>query len=219
MRTPKEHQRCAALLALILLGAVLASAAHVNYAVTLPVAAGSITGTIVTDGTIGALATGNILSWTLTLTGGGNSYTLEGPLSGNNSVLTVYLGGLSTQNNGRIYYSFTGDNFFSISSNVGPQADAFCLGSPGVNCNYGSLSFLRVHGATISASSEPAQNTLIGSLAQTTPATPVPSTILLTLIGLTMTGCYFFRFSRSRRSLAGRDDARGPFLKPADGQK
>ncbi len=59
------------------------------------------TGTIVIDGTIGALATGNILSWTLTLAGGGNSYTLEGPLSGNNSVLTVYLGGLSASRDRR----------------------------------------------------------------------------------------------------------------------
>ncbi len=197
----QEHQRCAALLALFVLGAVLASAANVTYAVTLPVATGSITGTIVTDGTIGALATGNILSWTFTLTGGGNSYTLEGPLNGNNSVLTVYLGGLSTQNNGNIYYSFTGSNFFSISSDVGPQADAFCLGSPGQNCNFGSLSFLRVNGTTISASSEPAQNTLIGSLVPITPPTPVPSTIWLTFIGLTMCVCYFIRHSRSGRSV------------------
>src|ERR1035441_10348660 len=55
------------------------------------------------------------------------------------------------------------------------QADAFCLGSPGQNCNFGSLSFLRVNGTTISATGEQAQNTQIGSLSPVTPATPVPS--------------------------------------------
>lgn len=185
----KELQRSTALVAFCTVGALNANAANVTYAVTLPVNTGSVTGFIVTDGTIGSLASSNILDWTLTLTGGGQSYILQGPLSGNNSVLTAYIGGLSTQNNGNIYYSFTGANLFSISSNVGPQADAFCLGSPGDTCNFASLSFLRVNNATISATGEPAQNTLIGSIAPVPSPAPVPSTLWLALIGLAIGTC------------------------------
>src|ERR1051326_6834278 len=40
---------------------------------------------ITTDGTIGVLAPQNIIDWRITVTNGGDTFTLLGPLSGNNS--------------------------------------------------------------------------------------------------------------------------------------
>ena len=62
--------------------------ADITYAVDETVGAGSATGFITTDGTIGILDTADILNWNLTLNDGTNPpVDLEGPASGNNSLV------------------------------------------------------------------------------------------------------------------------------------
>ncbi|HXN47188.1 MAG TPA: PEP-CTERM sorting domain-containing protein [Bryobacteraceae bacterium] len=82
------------LLMLALLGTALASAGSV-YNINNAVGAGSIWGTIQTDGTIGTLSTANILDWNLLLNNGSSTFDLLGPLSGNNSQLDAFGNDLS----------------------------------------------------------------------------------------------------------------------------
>ena len=65
-----------------------AAKADITYAVDETVGAGSATGFITTNGTIGTLDTADILDWNLTLNDGTNPpVDLEGPASGNNSLV------------------------------------------------------------------------------------------------------------------------------------
>jgi hypothetical protein len=53
------------------------------------VGAGGVTGFIETDGTAGTLSDGNILDWNLLLNNGTTTFSLLGPLSGNNSQVDI----------------------------------------------------------------------------------------------------------------------------------
>lgn len=76
-------------LAMVMIG-MGAAADAATYTFVPSVAGGGVTGTIVTDGTIGALATANILDWNLTLNDGVNVFNLIGDGSvGDNSVVLV----------------------------------------------------------------------------------------------------------------------------------
>jgi hypothetical protein len=74
---------------LILFAPLDANATPITYTVNRTVGAGSVTGTIQTDGTLGVLATGNITDWNLHLSDGLNTFDLTGPLSGNDSVVLI----------------------------------------------------------------------------------------------------------------------------------
>jgi len=54
-----------------------AARASVVYGVDLSVGAGSVTGTITTDGTTGTLSSGNITAWNLKLSDGSNTFVLQ----------------------------------------------------------------------------------------------------------------------------------------------
>jgi hypothetical protein len=61
-------------------------ASDITYTVDETVGAGNVTGSIITDGTIGVLGTGNIVDWNLTVNDGTNpTFELLGPDSGSNS--------------------------------------------------------------------------------------------------------------------------------------
>ena len=55
---------------------VLRAQTDLTYAVNQTVGAGSVTGTITTDGTIGGIGAGNIVGWNLTLADGANTLIL-----------------------------------------------------------------------------------------------------------------------------------------------
>jgi hypothetical protein len=74
-----------AMLVAMLLCVGVAAASPIAYSVNRTIAAGSVTGTIQTDGTVGVLAAANVLDWNLTLNDGTNTFVLTGPASGNNS--------------------------------------------------------------------------------------------------------------------------------------
>jgi hypothetical protein len=70
------------------IGAPTVAKADVAYAVDETVGAGSATGFITTNGTIGTLDSADILDWNLTLNDGTHPpVDLEGPASGNNSLV------------------------------------------------------------------------------------------------------------------------------------
>ncbi|MGD1096950.1 MAG: hypothetical protein ABSB35_33780 [Bryobacteraceae bacterium] len=74
-----------AVLSWVLGVASLGSATNITYTVDQTIGAGGVTGDIVTDGTIGALAQSDVVDWNLLLNDGTNTFDLTGPLSGGNS--------------------------------------------------------------------------------------------------------------------------------------
>jgi hypothetical protein len=62
----------------------------ISYTVYQTVGAGNVSGFIETDGTIGTLANGDLLNWILTLNDGTGSASLLGPLSGDNSGVSIF---------------------------------------------------------------------------------------------------------------------------------
>lgn len=75
-------------------GPTVSRASDITYTVNQTVGAGSVTGFIETDGTIGILGTGNILNWDLVVNDGSVTYDILGPLSGDNT--DVAIGGPAT---------------------------------------------------------------------------------------------------------------------------
>jgi hypothetical protein len=105
--------RCLKLfLIVLLLGNVSWSgAAPITYNINLTIGGGTAVGDIVTDGTIGALSTADILDWDLTLSIDSTEYTLLGPLSGSNSIVDnedLYGHGLLQATASELLYSFGG---------------------------------------------------------------------------------------------------------------
>lgn len=94
MSVSKQFQdtrlRSFVLLPLVFGAASLCSASPITYLVYQTVGAGSVTGFIETDGTIGVLGNGNILNWNLVLNDGtAPAFDLLGPLSASNSVVGI----------------------------------------------------------------------------------------------------------------------------------
>lgn len=80
---------------LMLSVASVSRADPIEYSVSQTVGAGSVSGYIETDGTVGTLTTANILDWNLEVANASSSTDLLGPLSGNNSGVDVVGSGLS----------------------------------------------------------------------------------------------------------------------------
>lgn len=91
--TCKNWRRWTMIVALIIFTPMDASST--TYLDYRPVGSGSADISITTDGTLGILATSNVIGWTIALKNGADTVTLLGPLSGNNSELRVAGSGLS----------------------------------------------------------------------------------------------------------------------------
>lgn len=136
--------RSLALLALALGTASLCSAATITYDVNLTIGAGSVTGDIVTDGTIGGLVAANIVDWNLLLNDGTYTFDLLGPLSGANSGQyggTVDLSATTTQ----LLFDFGGSasafyfDWGIDSGEIGLSQAVLCFGSGLDSCVGGGL--------------------------------------------------------------------------------
>src|SRR5664279_2210679 len=107
-------------LVVMLLGTAVCYASPISYNVNRTVGIGSVTGFIETDGTLGVLGVGDFVDWSLLLNDGTNTYTLDGPLSGNNS--SVYVQGSDvTASAAQLLFNFSGtDNgYFLFQYGVG----------------------------------------------------------------------------------------------------
>jgi len=114
---------------LALLGTALASAGSV-FTIDNAVGAGSVSGTIQTDGTIGTLSAADILDWNLLLNNGSSTFTLLGPLSGNNSQLDAFGSDLSATAT-QLLFDFTdlSTSGFYLFQNptIGSGMNYFCM--------------------------------------------------------------------------------------------
>jgi hypothetical protein len=89
---------------------------------------GQIDGLITTDGTLGVLGTGNFVDWSLVLFDSlGNAYKLNGPLSGNNSVLDI-AGSDVIATSAQIFFNFSGtdDGLLLIQTNLFSGSNFYC---------------------------------------------------------------------------------------------
>jgi hypothetical protein len=124
------------LLLLVLGAAPLSSASAITYYVNETVGAGGVTGFIETDGTSGALAEADILTWNLLLNDGATMFDLFGPLSGSNSQLEVEGTDLSASTTQLLFdFSGTDGGFFLIQSPVtGDGNPGMCFETATANC-------------------------------------------------------------------------------------
>ena len=120
-----------------LLGAVVCNAGPITYGVARTIGAGSVTGFIETDGSLGVLNASNIVDWNLVLYDGIYSFGLTGPLSGNDSQVFVMGGDVSASttqllfnfdgtDNGLLLFQqglFSGNHYYCDATQIGD-----CLG-------------------------------------------------------------------------------------------
>lgn len=103
--------------ALAAFGSVSASA-NVVYTVNQTIGAGSVTGTITTDGATGVLSVADIVAWDLTLQGVGASYQLA---STNSNANKYVVGNSLTATTADIYFNFSGTTGDEFLLQNGPQ--------------------------------------------------------------------------------------------------
>src|SRR5260370_24568371 len=107
-------------------------ASDITYTVNQTVGAGSVTGFITTDGTIGTLGTADIVNWDLTLNDGTNPvFVLLGPTSGNNSGEEIAGADLTASATQLLYNFNASDNgvFIIESPRLGLNVPAVCCTS------------------------------------------------------------------------------------------
>jgi hypothetical protein len=112
----------------------VASVVSASYNVNRSIGAGSVVGSVTTDGTVGTLARSNILGWTLTISEGDTegAFTLQ---SNANSQLLV-VGSLLSATASTIDFDFSGDGGFALfqSPSIGGGSDWWCVESLNSNC-------------------------------------------------------------------------------------
>ncbi len=179
-----------------LLGAMSALCGPITYNVNRTIGAGSVSGTIQTDGTVGILGSSNILDWNLLLNDGTTSFTNLGPASGNNSEILFTATTNLTATPSQLLFDFngpTGGVMFQ-SPFIGSGVNYWCVQTTQALCV--AAGFVG-EGVTVSSSLETSAltgNQVIGTAA--TGVVPEPSS--LALIGLGVTGLL------ARRAGAGR---------------
>lgn len=150
---------------------------------------------ITTDGTIGVLASANILDWTIQLTDGATSFTLLGPLSGPNSTKLISGDVLSATATG-LFFDFGGSGLALFQ--VGGGQAFYCLQSDGC------VNPANIAGEAINAfpffNYQFSARSGLTEIASTAPVVPVPidepSTAVLYLVGASAA----FRLRRRRRA-------------------
>jgi hypothetical protein len=174
-------------LALILSAAVL-KAGDRTYNVNESVGPGFVTGTITTDGSIGTLATGDIVNWNLNINDGTDpTFDLEGPLSGNNSGVLVS-GSDLTSTATQLLFNFNGTDigFFAFENP--------CIGCNGpfigYNANPGGFNTSQsINISSVNGESTIIEPTFTGNDVIAGPVTsPEPGTLSLMLMGVGLLG-------------------------------
>ena|SRR5271165_6846686 len=165
-------------LAAILLGTEVCSATPITYNVNQAIGAGSITGTIQTDGTLGVLSAGDIIAWNLTLNGVGASFGLTDA----NSVVQV-VGSDVTATATDLFFDFSGaDNGYLLFQQGLFSGNHYYCDATATNVCYQGASVVPQSIFDPSAQHVPvAANQIIGTVGA---AVPEPATLALLGAGL-----------------------------------
>src|SRR5450755_2433229 len=116
----------------------VSTASPITYSVNRTIAAGSLTGTIQTDGTLGVLTAANITDWNLTLNDGISTFILTGPLSGNNSHVFV-VGNDVSATAAALSFNFSGGDsgYFLFQVSFGSGQHYYCDATSAGVCSAG----------------------------------------------------------------------------------
>lgn len=158
-------------------------ASTITYNVNLSVGTNAaVTGTIVTDGTIGTLALANVVSWDLTITDGTNNMTAI--LTPADSSIQSFNGNSSdlAATSTNLTYNFSDPSEEELAFGVAPNA--LCLGPSGGLCAVGSLG--NVIGIADNGQEQATTytGTRIIASASATAAVPEPSSFLFVVTGI-----------------------------------
>jgi len=161
-------------------GAPAIGSASVLFNVNQTIGAGGVTGTITTDGTLGALATANLVDWALTLNDGATTFLLT---SANSEVGFILGKALSETASQLLFDTANGGIVLFQNPTVGSGQNFWCLDNPSGDCALrpGTES-LRVNGPTQTAAWQGI--VVIGATDATVPRSAIRLPATLILLGL-----------------------------------
>ena len=171
---------CAVALALAA-GVPAISSASIIFNVNQTIGAGGVTGTITTDGALGALASGNLVDWKLTLNDGTATFLLTAA----NSEVGFTLGAALSETASQLLFDTANGGIVLFQNpTIGSGQNFWCLDNPSGSCagSPGTES-LRVNGAVQTAAWQGI--VVIGTAEEAQPAAiPQPASLVLLALGL-----------------------------------
>ena len=167
------------------------SHAGLIYDVDLNIGGGEVTGTIETDGSLGALASGNIIDWNLSLTDLSGTFLLNGAT--NSAVLIS--GSAFTSTLSDLSFNFNAGSGFVLFQNpsIGSGTNYWCIDNGGcANINVPGMT-VRVGSSSGDVGALYQGNTIIGSIAG---VESIPEPTSLAMFALGMIGLASRRFNK-----------------------
>jgi hypothetical protein len=150
--------------------------ANIIYDVNRTIGLGSVVGFVETDGTLGTLATSNILNWNLLLNDGSTSFTLNGQA---NSQVLVFGTGYSASLV-ELNFDFAGSGSFVLfqAPNIGSGINWWCVENASAGCAGSGLGETVTTSGAIEFNPEP-----LNPIATTQTQVPEPASLALLGVG------------------------------------